>query len=275
MLGVLMNEISEAKKEETLLDLDFDPFKPEAAPITPGTEADVAAGILVSAAEGAPVEEAELEKAALPAGEGASAEEAKVDTETTEVVDSDQPQLEDTEAVVPQASVLVHVHGGSAELGPELELCLLGSGDEKVIPSVVIEPAFNNEGEGEHEITIGVESKEVTDDTAFPSKTPELASEQKAGEAPQLAPSMQSASEASQEMPPGFLYKVTITNPNSNMRHWYYSPTGLYTALGTCGQLYDQVCIRTQADSGPMWDKRTLWSSITQGILCVPNNRHD
>ncbi|KAG8516826.1 Amphiphysin [Galemys pyrenaicus] len=126
--------------------------------ITPGNEADVAAGILVSAAEGAPVEEAELEKAALPAREGASAEEAKVDTETTEAVHSDRPQPEDTEAVVPQ---------------------------EKVIPSVVIEPASNNEGEGEHEVTIGVESKEVTDDTAFPSETPELVSEQKVFEAPQ------------------------------------------------------------------------------------------
>ncbi|XP_004676718.1 PREDICTED: amphiphysin [Condylura cristata] len=274
------NEVPEAKKEETLLDLDFDPFKPEVAPVgsagathspmsqtlpwdlwttstdlvqpasggsfneftqpqdtslftvqadqisnaaeseqappselkaekppaaatpaagldlgldtgaeapvegavgTPGTEADVAAGTLVSAAEGAPGEEAEPEKAALPVGEGASAEDTKVDAETTEVVDRDQPQAEDTDAVVPQ---------------------------EKVIPSVVIEPASNNEGEGEHEVTVGAEPKDVTSDTALPSETPELASEQKAGEAPQPAPSAQSASEASQEMPPGFLYKV-------------------------------------------------------------------
>ncbi|XP_044626540.2 amphiphysin isoform X4 [Equus asinus] len=237
------NEVPEVKKEETLLDLDFDPFKPEVVSagsagvthspmsqtlpwdlwttstdlvqpasagsfngftqpqdtslftmqtdqsmicnlIIPGTEADVTVGISMPAAEGAPVEEAETEKAALPAGEGASLEEARIDAEATEAVDSDRSQPEETAAAAPP---------------------------EKVIPSVIIEPASNNEGEGEHEVTIGAESKEATDAAALPgstSVTPELASEQEAGEDSQPAPAALSASEVSQEVPPGFLYKV-------------------------------------------------------------------
>ena len=59
---------------------------------------------------------------------------------------------------------------------------------------------------------MGAECKEETDDTALPGPTsemPELASaEEKAARAPQPAPSAPSASEALQEVPPGFLYKV-------------------------------------------------------------------
>uniref|UniRef100_A0A8D1C5H7 Amphiphysin n=1 Tax=Sus scrofa TaxID=9823 RepID=A0A8D1C5H7_PIG len=255
------NEVPEVKKEETLLDLDFDPFKPdvasagsagvthspmsqasggsfngftqpqdtslftiqtdqsmicnlaeseqapptepkaeelpaavpsapgldlgldtraeepvEGAAIIPGTDVDVTAGTFVPAAEGAPVEEVETDKVALSAGEEASSEEAKIDAEATEAVESDISQPEETEVVAVQ---------------------------EKVIPSVVIEPASNNEGEGEHEVTPGAEYKEITDDVALPgpaSETPELAS--------QPAPSAPSTGLASQEVPPGFLYKV-------------------------------------------------------------------
>ncbi|XP_047418394.1 amphiphysin isoform X5 [Sciurus carolinensis] len=243
------NEVPEVKKEETLLDLDFDPFKPEVAsagsagvthspmsqtlpwdlwttstdlvqPVSggsfngfaqpqdtslfaiqtdqsmicsliPGTEADLAVGTTLPA-EGALVEEAEAEKAALPAGEGGSLEEAKIDTETTEVTDKDRPLPTETEAAVPQ---------------------------EKVIPSVVIEPASNNEGEGEHEITLGAETKEATEDMAPlgpVGETPELVTEQKPLEDSQAAPpapagaadQFASAGEASPEVPPGFLYKV-------------------------------------------------------------------
>uniref|UniRef100_A0A2I3HMU9 Amphiphysin n=1 Tax=Nomascus leucogenys TaxID=61853 RepID=A0A2I3HMU9_NOMLE len=246
------NEVPEVKKEETLLDLDFDPFKPEVTPagsagvthspmsqtlpwdlwttstdlvqpasggsfngftqpqdtslftmqtdqsmicnlIIPGADADAAVGTLVSAAEGAPGEEAEAEKATVPAGEGVSLEEAKIGTETTEGAESAQPEAEELEATVPQ---------------------------EKVIPSVVIEPASNHEGEGENEITIGAEPNETTEDAAPPgptSETPELATEQKPIQDPQATPSapamgaadqLASAREASQELPPGFLYKV-------------------------------------------------------------------
>ncbi|KAM9077232.1 amphiphysin isoform 2-T2 [Megaptera novaeangliae] len=164
------------------LGLDTQAEEPvEGAALIPGTDADVMAGPLVPAAEGAPVGEAETEKVTLPAGEGASSEEAKIDTEATEAVDGDRPQPVETEAAATQ-----------------------------VIPSVVIEPASNNEGEGEHEETMGAEFKEATADAALPGSTGEtqaLASEeQKAGKASQ--PAAPSASEAFQEGPPGFLYKV-------------------------------------------------------------------
>ncbi|XP_055149347.1 amphiphysin isoform X2 [Symphalangus syndactylus] len=167
----------------------------EEAVIIPGADADAdaAVGTLVSAAEGAPGEEAEAEKATVPAGEGVSLEEAKIGTETTEGAESAQPEAEELEATVPQ---------------------------EKVIPSVVIEPASNHEGEGENEITIDAEPKETTEDAAPPgptSETPELATEQKPIQDPQATPSapamgaadqLASAREASQGLPPGFLYKV-------------------------------------------------------------------
>ncbi|XP_006832183.1 PREDICTED: amphiphysin isoform X2 [Chrysochloris asiatica] len=245
------NEVPEVKKGETLLDLDFDPFKPDIASVgsvggthspmsqtlpwdlwttstdlvqpasggdsfngftqpqdtslftiqtdqsmvpslvVPGTDADVAAGTLASAAEGAPVEEAETEEPSLPADEGVSAEEAKADADTTQAADSDRPVPEEPEVAVAQ---------------------------EKVIPSVVIEPASNHEGEGEHDISVGAEAKETTDEAPLPSsasetvpsteqKTPEdapPASATPAGEADQ--PGL--AQDASQGLPPGFLFKV-------------------------------------------------------------------
>ncbi|XP_045434556.1 amphiphysin isoform X4 [Pipistrellus kuhlii] len=238
------NEVPEVKKEETLLDLDFDPFKPDVASagsagvthspmsqtlpwdlwttsadlvqpasdgsfngftqpqdtslftmqtdqniicnlIPPGTDADVTDVTSVPAAEGAPAEEAEKEmEAALPAGEAASLEEPKMEKETAEVPDSDRCQPEEQEAAAPQ---------------------------EKVIPSVIIEPASNNEEEGGHEIATGAESKEATEDPALSGPTSEMpapAAEQKAPEDSQPEPSAPPASQASQEVPPGFLYKV-------------------------------------------------------------------
>ncbi|XP_030789154.1 amphiphysin isoform X1 [Rhinopithecus roxellana] len=161
--------------------------------VIPGADADAAVGTLVSAAEGVPGEEAEAEKATLPAAEGVSLEEAKIGTETTEGAESAQAEAEELEATVPQ---------------------------EKVIPSVVIEPASNHEEEGEHEIIIGAEPEETTEDTAPlgpTSETPEVATEQKPLQDPQPMPSapavgtadqLASVREASQELPPGFLYKV-------------------------------------------------------------------
>ncbi|XP_033049593.1 amphiphysin isoform X1 [Trachypithecus francoisi] len=165
----------------------------EEAVVIPGADADAAVGTLVSAAEGVPGEEAEAEKATLPAAEGVSLEEAKIGTETTEGAESAQAEAEELEATVPQV---------------------------QVIPSVVIEPASNHEEEGEHEIIIGAEPEETTEDTAPlgpTSETPELATEQKPLQDPQPMPSapamgtadqLASVREASQELPPGFLYKV-------------------------------------------------------------------
>uniref|UniRef100_A0A8C7ARK1 Amphiphysin n=1 Tax=Neovison vison TaxID=452646 RepID=A0A8C7ARK1_NEOVI len=262
------NEVPEVKKEETLLDLDFDPFKPEVAPpgsagVThspmsqtlpwdlwttstdlvqpasggtfngftqpqdtslftmqtdqsmicnlaeseqaPPTEPKAEEPPVVAApdvgldsgldtqaeepvegavAKEAPVEETEMEKAALPAGEGAGVEETRTDADTMEAIDSDRSQPEEPEAA------------GSPE---------------KVIPSVVIEPASNNEGEGDHEVPAGAESMETSGAPALPgpaSEPPELAAEPRASEDSQPLPSTPAASEASQDVPPGFLYKV-------------------------------------------------------------------
>ena len=78
---------------------------------------------------------------------------------------------------------------------------------EKVIPSVVIEPASNNEGE-EHEAAEVAETKETPMAAASASEPPELAAEPRAGEDSQPVPSAPAASQLSQEVPPGFLYKV-------------------------------------------------------------------
>ncbi|XP_014389861.1 PREDICTED: amphiphysin isoform X1 [Myotis brandtii] len=179
---------AEPKAEEPLAAApaeDTQAEEPERAVVLPGADADLTDATSVPAAEGAPAEEAEKEpEAALPAGEGASLEEPKADTETAEVADSDRGQPEETERAAPQ---------------------------EKVIPAVIIEPASNNEEEGAHEIMTGAESQEATQDSALPgppSEVPEPAAEQKAPEDSQPEPSAPPASQASQELPPGFLYKV-------------------------------------------------------------------
>uniref|UniRef100_M3Z355 Amphiphysin n=1 Tax=Mustela putorius furo TaxID=9669 RepID=M3Z355_MUSPF len=156
----------------------------EGAVVIPGTDATVTPGAVVLAAEEAPVEETEMEKAALPAGEGAGVEETRTDADTMEAIDRDISQPEEPEAAAPQ---------------------------EKVIPSVVIEPASNNEGEGDHEVPTGAESMETPGAPALPgpaSEPPELAAEPRASEDSQPLPSTPAASEASQDVPPGFLYKV-------------------------------------------------------------------
>ncbi|XP_036774827.2 amphiphysin isoform X2 [Manis pentadactyla] len=234
------NEIPEVKKEETLLDLDFDPFRPEVAsaasagvthspmsqtlpwdlwttstdvvqPASGGsfngftqpqdtslftvqtdqsvisnltTAGAAAEGAVGTPAEAAPAEEAEAYKAALPPAGGAGLEEARTEAGAAEAGDGDGSQPEETEAAAPQ---------------------------EKVIPSVVIQPASNNEGEGEHEISVGAEPKEVTEVAAHPGPsgdTPEPATEQRGGGDSQTAATTPSANEASQELPAGFLYKV-------------------------------------------------------------------
>lgn len=83
--------------------------------IIPGADADAAVGTLVSAAEGAPGEEAEAEKATLPAGEGVSLEEAKIGTET-EGAESAQAEAEELAATVPQVSVPCRSQGSSWEV---------------------------------------------------------------------------------------------------------------------------------------------------------------
>lgn len=90
---------------------------------------------------------------------------------------------------------------------------------EKVssIPSVVIEPASNNEGEGEEHDVIVNESKDAAAEMGTqgadtsPSETSQAGSEQKPAKEIQAAPSQEQpvpAEDTASAMPPGFLFKV-------------------------------------------------------------------
>lgn len=113
---------------------------------------------------------------------------------------------------------------------------------EKVIPSVVIEPASNHEGEGEQEVTISAESEGATEDLSAvgpAGETSELAAEQKpledaqatatapAGATDQPAP----AGAATQDLPPGFLYKVLQCFGSPNHRSFLSSEFSLFKPL--------------------------------------------
>ncbi|XP_037062352.1 amphiphysin [Peromyscus leucopus] len=165
------------------LDLGLEMEEPkEEAVIPPGADADETVGTTVPT-EGVSAEEAEAEKAALPAAEGESLEGAKIDAESAEVASSESPPPAETEGAAPQ---------------------------EKVIPSVVIEPASNHEGEGEHhEITVGAETREATEAGDTPQEQAAEATPLDSQAAPSGAvDSSVSAEDAAQEVPPGFLYKV-------------------------------------------------------------------
>ncbi|XP_044802759.1 amphiphysin isoform X3 [Bubalus bubalis] len=207
------NEIPEVKKEETLLDLDFDPFKPD---VTPAGSAGVThspmsqtlpwdlwttSTDLVQPASGGSFNGFTQDTSLFTM----QADQSMFNMAESEQAPPTEPKAEEPAAAVPPATGLDLGLDTRAEEPEE-------GAAEKVIPSVVIQPASNNEEEGEHEGTVDAEYKEATDDTALPGPTsemPELASEeQKAARASQPAPSAPSASEAFQEVPPGFLYKV-------------------------------------------------------------------
>ncbi|KAF1614946.1 UNVERIFIED_CONTAM: Amphiphysin, partial [Eudyptes robustus] len=276
------NEVPEAKKEESLLDLDFDPFKPEVvstgvthSPMSQTLPWDLWTVSLtfiianwdisdtsaftvqsnenvtepLAEAEEAPpgepkVEEtpaaAVVEKEAVPAEPAEPAEQAADsveagDKETTGVAEKESEvhmnslksgaaAAEDSAAVAAGAGdgVVTTKQEGVAEgdkaQGEEKEADV---SQEKVssIPSVVIEPASNNEGEGEEHEVVVKESKDATaemgtqgTDTS-PSETSQVESEQKPTEEMQAAPSQDQpvpAEDAASAMPPGFLFKVEV-----------------------------------------------------------------
>ncbi|NWR98178.1 AMPH protein, partial [Motacilla alba] len=86
------------------------------------------------------------------------------------------------------------------------------------IPAVVIDPASNNEGEGEHEVIMN-ESKDAAaemgaqvTDTSL-SETSQSGNDQKPAEEIQAVLSQDqpvAAEDAASAMPPGFLYKVEV-----------------------------------------------------------------
>ncbi|XP_051466673.1 amphiphysin [Apus apus] len=274
------NEVPEAKKEESLLDLDFDPFKPDAvstgvthSPMSQtlpwdlwttsselvqpasstafnGFAQDTSAFTVqpnenvtepLTEGEEAPpgepkVEEtpAAVEKEAVPAEPAEPVEQA---VDSVEAGDKETPGVAEKESEgVPAtewaaaAEDGVAVAGGAGAATTEQEGVAEGDkpqGEEKEatvsqekissIPSVVIEPASNNEGE-EHEATVD-ESKDATAEMGtqgtdtFPSGTSQVGSEQKPTEEMQAAPSQDQpvpAEDAGSAMPPGFLFKVEV-----------------------------------------------------------------
>ncbi|KFZ51052.1 Amphiphysin, partial [Antrostomus carolinensis] len=277
------NEVPEAKKEESLLDLDFDPFKPEVvstgvthSPMSqtlpwdlwtvsltfilasstafngfaqdtsaftvqpsenvtePLTEAEEAPPGDVKVEE-TPAAAAAVEKETVPAEPAEPAEQAvdsleAGDKETTGVAEKESEvhvnslKTEDSAAVAAGAGdgVATIAQEGVAEgdkpPGEEKEADV---SQEKVssIPSVVIEPASNNEGEGEEHEVIVNESKDAaaemgtqSADTS-PTETSKAGSDQKPAEEVQAAPSQDQtvpAEDTASAMPPGFLFKVEV-----------------------------------------------------------------
>ncbi|KFO81766.1 Amphiphysin, partial [Cuculus canorus] len=276
------NEVPEAKKEESLLDLDFDPFKPEVTStgvthspmsqtlpwdlwttsnelVQPATSTafngfaqDTSAFTVQSnenvtepsteAGEAPPAEPkveetpaaAVAEKEAIPAEPAEPAEQAvdsveAGDKETTGVAEKESEvhinSLEKDGAAVTagtsDGAATTEQEGVAAGDKPQGEEMEAHVSQEKVssIPSVVIEPASNNEGEGEeHEVVVN-DSKDAAAEAGTqgtdtsPSDTSQVGSEQKPTEEIQAAPSQDQpvpAEDTASAVPPGFLFKVEV-----------------------------------------------------------------
>uniref|UniRef100_A0A493SVT1 Amphiphysin n=1 Tax=Anas platyrhynchos platyrhynchos TaxID=8840 RepID=A0A493SVT1_ANAPP len=240
------NEVPEAKKEESLLDLDFDPFKPEA----------VSTGVTHSPmSQTLPWDlwttSSELVQPASSTAFNGFAQDAGAFTvqsneNVTETLDSVEAGDKETTGVAEKEREVVTAVEGTAAAEDSLTVAA-GAGDgavtekeavaegeepqgeekeadasqEKVssIPSVVIEPASNNEGEGEEHEVVMNESKDVSAELdtqgtdSSPSETSQVGSEQKPAEEIQAAPSQDqlvSSEDAASAMPPGFLFKVEV-----------------------------------------------------------------
>ncbi|XP_074939773.1 amphiphysin isoform X2 [Phalacrocorax aristotelis] len=230
------NEVPEAKKEESLLDLDFDPFKPEVvstgvthSPMSQTLPWDLwtTSSELVQPAPSAAfngfaqdtsaftVQSNENVTEPLTEAEEAPPGEAKVEeTPAAAVVEKEAVPAEPGQ---PAEQAADNVEAGDKETTGVAEK----ESEEKVssIPSVVIEPASNNEGEGEEHEVVMNESEDGTaemgtqgTDTS-PSVTSQGGSEQKSTEEMQAAPSQDQpvlAEDAASAMPPGFLFKVEV-----------------------------------------------------------------
>ncbi|XP_057897618.1 amphiphysin isoform X2 [Melospiza georgiana] len=217
------NEVPEAKKEESLLDLDFDPFKPEAVSTGAGhspmsqtlpwdlwtTSSELVQPASTIAFNGFAQDisaftvqsnENVEEPLVMPVGESTTVSEdsaavtaGAATTEQEDVAEGDKPQGEEKEADMSQEKV-------------------------SSIPAVVIDPASNNEGEGEHEVVMD-ESKDATTEMgaqitdASLSETSQSGNDQKPAEEIQAVLSQDQpvpAEDAASAMPPGFLYKVEV-----------------------------------------------------------------
>ncbi|XP_052652224.1 amphiphysin isoform X6 [Harpia harpyja] len=179
------DEWAGVKPSEKASSTAFNGFAQDTSAFTVQSNENVTESLVVPVDEGAAAAE---DGAAVTAGAGAAT------TEQEGVAEGDKPQGEEKEADVSQEKV-------------------------SSIPSVVIEPASNNEGEGEEHDVIVNESKDAAAEMGTqgadtsPSETSQVGSEQKPAKEIQAAPSQEQpvpAEDAASAMPPGFLFKVEV-----------------------------------------------------------------
>ncbi|XP_035173387.1 amphiphysin isoform X2 [Oxyura jamaicensis] len=220
------NEVPEAKKEESLLDLDFDPFKPEAvstgvthSPMSQTLPWDLwtTSSELVQPASSTAFNGFAQDASAFTVQSNENVTETLVVTAVEGTVAAEDSLTVaagagDSAAVTEKEAVAEEPQGEEKEAD---------ASQEKVssIPSVVIEPASNNEGEGEEHEVVMNESKDTSAEfgtqgtDSSPSETSQVGSEQKPTEEIQAAPSQDqliSSEDAASAMPPGFLFKVEV-----------------------------------------------------------------
>nr|XP_033786131.1 amphiphysin [Geotrypetes seraphini] len=262
------NEEPDAKKEESLLDLDFDPFKPEV--VSPGitqthspmsqtlpwdlwttqtsndlvkqpasndafngfTQVDATNSLFtiqpdqntmdsLTEGEAAPPLEPTIEEVEppppTPAEDTPAAEPAEAVTATVSEGEDVQPYAED-KPLEEEEEQQQQQQQQELEPQPEAAREIVAPQEIGIIPSVVIEPASNNEGEEEDfDPNIVRHPKEVMEESNFQSdagEIPEVSQEQNAEEDSQTLPSEASKensvpeTDESHTMPPGFLYKI-------------------------------------------------------------------
>uniref|UniRef100_A0A8C8ATW7 Amphiphysin n=1 Tax=Otus sunia TaxID=257818 RepID=A0A8C8ATW7_9STRI len=254
------NEVPEAKKEESLLDLDFDPFKPEVvstgvthSPMSqvslclevdinrsqtdlgslnwgldvsiPSVSQEITAGgsLLFPGAEQTSSESTGTLPASVwpavgeqeDAAPGSASVNENQRTSLEDQLDAKNVPWEDVVTNQPLENITI------LNILLVLLCFFYFCPQEKVssIPSVVIEPASNNEGEGEEHEVIVNESKDGAAEVGTqgtetsPSETSQVGSEQKPTEEIQAAPSQDQpvpAGDTASAMPPGFLFKVEV-----------------------------------------------------------------
>ncbi|XP_043364654.1 amphiphysin isoform X7 [Dermochelys coriacea] len=237
------NEAPELKKEECLLDLDFDPFKPEVvstgitlthSPMSQTLPWDLwtTSSELVQPASSSTFNGFTQDTSLFTVQSNQNVVDnletvTTGEKETTGIAEGKSEMVAITEdagavenAVVTEASEGTAAAETSDEVDkPKIEEKEAEVAQEKVssIPSLVIEPASNNEGEEEeHEIIVN-ESEAVVEDVSTQgiesdaSETSQVVSEQKIIEETQTTSSEElpvSADDAAHGMPPGFLFKV-------------------------------------------------------------------
>ncbi|XP_075274723.1 amphiphysin isoform X2 [Opisthocomus hoazin] len=230
------NEVPEAKKEESLLDLDFDPFKPDVvstgvthSPMSQTLPWDLwtTSSELVQPASSTAFNGFAQDTSAFAVQSNENVTEALTEVEEAP---PEEPKVEETpaaavaekEAIPAEAAEPAEQAADSVKAeDKETTGVAEKESEEKVssIPSVVIEPASNNEGEGEEHEVIVNESKDATaemgtqDTDVPPSETSQVGSEQKPAEEIQAAPSQDQpvpAEDTDATMPPGFLFKVEV-----------------------------------------------------------------